>query len=164
LAATMIHADLIAFCQNLHTALRDGLMQLVINQGWTGIWQQVDRVTRQTLQAAMEDFTSPFEGRVFSELAQLLPEHTSLYTGNSMPIRDLDTFFWGSGCHIQLLGNRGANGIDGVVSSALGVSAVSNNGAPIVLVLGDLSFFHDLNGLLAARLHRLNLTIVLINN
>ena len=61
------------------------------------------------------------------------------------------------------MGNRGANGIDGVISSALGASAVAEN-EPTVLVLGDLSFFHDLNGLLAARLYELNLTIILINN
>ena len=62
------------------------------------------------------------------------------------------------------MGNRGANGIDGIISSALGASAAAAQHEPTVLVLGDLSFFHDLNGLLAARLHQLNLTIVLINN
>jgi 2-succinyl-5-enolpyruvyl-6-hydroxy-3-cyclohexene-1-carboxylate synthase len=62
------------------------------------------------------------------------------------------------------MGNRGASGIDGVVSSALGASAGAGPNEPTVLVLGDLSFFHDLNGLLAARLHQLDLIIVLINN
>jgi len=62
------------------------------------------------------------------------------------------------------MGSRGANGIDGLISSALGASAGSAESESTVLVVGDLSFFHDLNGLLAARLHRLNLTIVLINN
>ena len=62
------------------------------------------------------------------------------------------------------MGNRGANGIDGIISSALGTSAVAGQHEPTVLVLGDLSFYHDLNGLLAARLYRLNLTIILINN
>ncbi|HET7637337.1 MAG TPA: thiamine pyrophosphate-dependent enzyme, partial [Ktedonobacteraceae bacterium] len=113
---------------------------------------------------AIVDFNELFEGRVFFELANLLPDGTTLYTGNSMPVRDLDTFFWSSEQRIRIMGNRGANGIDGVVSSALGASAVSRQHEPTVLVLGDLSFFHDLNGLLAARLHQLNLTIVLINN
>ncbi|HXZ04943.1 MAG TPA: thiamine pyrophosphate-dependent enzyme, partial [Ktedonobacteraceae bacterium] len=93
----------------------------------------------------------------------LLQDGTTLYVGNSMPVRDLDTFFWSSEQNIHVMGNRGANGIDGVISSALGVSAVAGQ-EPTVLVLGDLSFFHDLNGLLAARLHELNLTIILINN
>jgi 2-succinyl-5-enolpyruvyl-6-hydroxy-3-cyclohexene-1-carboxylate synthase len=85
-----------------------------------------------------------------------------------MPIRDMDTFFWPQQL-LSCLGNRGANGIDGVISSALGASAAGGfmePGAqgPAVLVIGDLSFFHDLNGLLAARLHGLNLVIVLVNN
>jgi 2-succinyl-5-enolpyruvyl-6-hydroxy-3-cyclohexene-1-carboxylate synthase len=111
----------------------------------------------------MYDFEEIFEGRVFSEIANLLPEGTTLFVGNSMPVRDLDTFFWNRQQHIRILGNRGTNGIDGVISSALGASAVGEQ-EPTVLVLGDLSFFHDLNGLLAARLHQLNLTIILINN
>ncbi len=78
-----------------------------------------------------------------------------------MPVRDLDTFFWGSKRR-RIMGNRGANGIDGIVSSALGASAVGNG--PNVLVIGDLSFFHDMNGLLAAKLHRLDLTIIVVNN
>ena len=81
-----------------------------------------------------------------------------------MPVRDLDTFFGGSERLIRFMGNRGANGIDGLISSALGASAGAGESDSTVLVVGDLSFFHDLNGLLAARLHRLNLTIVLINN
>jgi 2-succinyl-5-enolpyruvyl-6-hydroxy-3-cyclohexene-1-carboxylate synthase len=114
--------------------------------------------------AAIQDFNELFEGRVFSELANLLPDGATLYAGNSMPVRDLDTFFGCTSQHIRIMGNRGANGIDGVVSSALGASAGAGEDKPALLVLGDLSFFHDLNGLLAARLHKLNLTIVLINN
>jgi len=130
--------------------------------GWLSTWQQADTYTKQALQATMQDFSAPFEGRVFTELNQLLPEGALLYTGNSMPVRDLDTFFWGGEHPVRIMGNRGANGIDGIVSSALGASAVSDG--PNVLVIGDLSFFHDMNGLLAAKLHKLNLTIVLINN
>ena len=145
------------------------------------MWQDADRITRQTIQAAMQDFPAPtrpasaygqagckenefFEGRVFNELADLVVDGMTLYVGNSMPVRDLDTFFWSSRERIRIMGNRGANGIDGVVSSALGASAGAGQNRPTMLVLGDLSFFHDLNGLLAARLHGLNLTIVLINN
>ena len=78
-----------------------------------------------------------------------------------MPIRDLDTFFFTNEKNITLLANRGANGIDGVVSTALGVSTVLEN---TVLANGDLSFFHDMNGLLAAKLQKQNITILLINN
>ena len=64
-----------------------------------------------------------------------------------MPVRDLDTFFWGQDRLIRIMGNRGANGIDGVTSTALGTSAVGAENEQTVLVLGDLSFLHDLNGL-----------------
>jgi 2-succinyl-5-enolpyruvyl-6-hydroxy-3-cyclohexene-1-carboxylate synthase len=131
---------------------------------WTTAWQKTERITRKTLSSAIADFPELFEGRIFTELAELLPASALLYVGNSMPIRDMDTFFWPQSYALRCLGNRGANGIDGVISSALGASAAGSSDERAVLVIGDLSFFHDLNGLLAARLHRLNLTIVLVNN
>ncbi len=132
------------------------------NNTWLDTWQQADLYTREALQASIADFTQPFEGRVFTELTHLLPNDAMLYVGNSMPVRDLDTFFWHSNNNVRIMGNRGANGIDGIVSSALGASTVGNG--PNVLVIGDLSFFHDMNGLLAAKLHKLNLTIIVVNN
>ena len=59
------------------------------------------------------------------------------------------------------MANRGVNGIDGIISTALGASVICD---PLVLVIGDLSFYHDLNGLLAPKLHELNITIVVVNN
>ncbi len=139
----------------------EGRDKSVPTDAWLSTWQQADARTREALQATIQDFIEPFEGRVFTELSQLLPEGALLYTGNSMPVRDLDTFFWGSK-KLRIMGNRGANGIDGMVSSALGASAVGDG--PNVLVIGDLSFFHDMNGLLAAKLHKLDLTIIVVNN
>jgi 2-succinyl-5-enolpyruvyl-6-hydroxy-3-cyclohexene-1-carboxylate synthase len=168
LASELIHANPAALCQSLLTVLdqhnKREEVRPPVSQEWLTTWQDADKITRQTLQNAIQDFNELFEGRVFTELAGLLPDGTTLYTGNSMPVRDLDTFFWCCEHRIRIMGNRGANGIDGVVSSALGASAWAGQNEPTVLVLGDLSFFHDLNGLLAARLHQLNLTIVLINN
>jgi len=168
LASEIIHADPASLSQVLLNILEqhdgNGEKQPPVSQEWIIMWQNADRVTRQTIQAAIQDFNELFEGRVFTELANLVPDGTTLYTGNSMPVRDLDTFFWSTRERIRIMGNRGANGIDGVVSSALGASAGAGRDRPTILVLGDLSFFHDLNGLLAARLNELNLTIVLINN
>ena len=65
-----------------------------------------------------------FEGEVFVHLAELLPPGATLFVGNSMPVRDLDTFFPALDRPLRFMANRGANGIDGVVSSALGASAV----------------------------------------
>jgi len=162
LASGLIHADPVAFCEDLSSTLAQSVSEDRRSSAWLQSWQQVDRVTRSTLQSGIRDFRVPFEGRVFTELAQLLPDDARLFVGNSMPVRDLDTFFWGGERAVRIAGNRGANGIDGIVSSALGFAA--QGAAPTVLVIGDLSFLHDLNGLLAARLHQLNLVIVLINN
>ncbi len=164
LAAELIHADPAALCQDLLGALEQSGRKLAVSQAWISMWQDADRITRQTIQAAIHNLDELFEGRVFTELADLLVDDTTLYVGNSMPVRDLDTFFHCTGERIHIMGNRGTNGIDGVVSSALGASAAAGRNKPTILVVGDLSFFHDLNGLLAARLHGLNLTIVLINN
>jgi 2-succinyl-5-enolpyruvyl-6-hydroxy-3-cyclohexene-1-carboxylate synthase len=168
LASELIHANPTALCQELLTALdehktSDGRLP-VMSQAWFSLWQATDKITQQTLQHTIYGFNELFEGRVFSELANLLSDGTTLFIGNSMPVRDLDTFFWSSEQRIRIMGNRGANGIDGIISTALGASAAAGQHEPTVLVLGDLSFFHDLNGLLAARLHQLNLIIILINN
>ena len=162
LASELFHANPAALCQALLDQSEE--IQPSVSQAWLTTWQDADKLTQQTLQHAVQDFNELFEGRVFTELAGLLPDGTTLYTGNSMPVRDLDTFFWCSEHRIRIMGNRGASGIDGVVSSALGASAGAGPNEPTVLVLGDLSFFHDLNGLLAARLYQLDLVIVLINN
>jgi 2-succinyl-5-enolpyruvyl-6-hydroxy-3-cyclohexene-1-carboxylate synthase len=168
LASQLIHANPTAVCQHLFNALEQyqtGTERTsAASQAWLNLWQDTDKITQQALQNAIYDFNEFFEGRVFSELANLLQDGTTLYIGNSMPVRDLDTFFWSSKQRIRIMGNRGANGIDGIISCALGASAVAEQHEPVVLVLGDLSFYHDLNGLLAARLHQLNLTIILINN
>jgi 2-succinyl-5-enolpyruvyl-6-hydroxy-3-cyclohexene-1-carboxylate synthase len=162
LASAMIHANPLALC---HSLLE--LLAVRTSNVWLHRWQRTDQITRQALYTTLQDFTQLFEGRVFTELADLLPESATLYVGNSMPVRDLDTFFWCNTRNIRILGNRGASGIDGMISCALGASAAasaSGSNDPTILVIGDLSFFHDLNGLLAAHLYKLNLVIVLVNN
>ncbi|GER85451.1 2-succinyl-5-enolpyruvyl-6-hydroxy-3-cyclohexene- 1-carboxylate synthase [Thermogemmatispora aurantia] len=166
LAGEMLHADPVAVCEQLVEALAETSDAEEHHEPWLERWQQAERLTQQALRRTMETFSQLFEGRVFSELAELLPDGSTLYVGNSMPVRDLDTFFW-SERPIRCLGNRGANGIDGVLSSALGVSAAQQalaDPAPVVLVIGDLAFLHDLNGLIAAHLHQLPLLVILINN
>ncbi|PZN12629.1 MAG: hypothetical protein DIU69_02950 [Bacillota bacterium] len=130
--------------------------------GWLGRWQRLNEVARRAVEEAVGAHTELSEPRVFTELANLLPDGAILYVGNSMPVRDLDTFFPALPKRIRFLANRGANGIDGVVSSALGAAAAGEG--PLVLVIGDLSFYHDLNGLLAAARYGIAATIVVINN
>ncbi|MSQ23624.1 MAG: 2-succinyl-5-enolpyruvyl-6-hydroxy-3-cyclohexene-1-carboxylic-acid synthase [Chloroflexi bacterium] len=130
--------------------------------GWLEQWQTINRRTRSAIEEHLAKQDELFEGQVFAELARLLPDQAAIYVGNSMPIRDLDTFFPASERTVRFFGNRGASGIDGVVSSALGAAAAGGN--RVVLVIGDVSFYHDSNGLLAARRYGLDLTVVLLNN
>lgn len=129
---------------------------------WTRLWLSANARTRSVIDETLAAMDGLFEGEVFVHLAELLPPGATLFVGNSMPVRDLDTFFPALDRPLRFMANRGANGIDGVVSSALGASAVLE--APLALVVGDLSFLHDLGGLLAAQRHRLTATIILINN
>ncbi len=158
LASDVIHADARAFCE----ALTHSHTPTPPHSEWLDLWRDINHRTRRAIAAQIEHFDAPFEGRVFTELAACLPEKATCFVSSSMPVRDLDTFFPGDGRAIRFLSNRGANGIDGVVSSALGASAVTDD--PLVLIVGDLAFYHDMNGLLAAKLHRLRATIVLIHN
>lgn len=108
-----------------------------------------------------------FDGAVVAEaldvMADALPAGANLVIGNSLPVRHLDQFARPRTAAIDVFGNRGASGIDGVTSTALGVAAGGDR--PTVLITGDVSFVHDLNGLLAVNQHAIrNITIVLINN
>lgn len=160
LASQVIHADPLSLCRSLLTRLT-AQQETQPDSHWLQNWQRVAQATATALHDTMENLQEPFEGRVLASLSELLPEGATLYVGNSMPVRDLDSFFAGSPKSIRVLGNRGANGIDGLISSALGAATQSE---PLVLVLGDLSAYHDLNGLLAAKLHKLNATIIILNN
>lgn len=159
LASDVIHSDGRLLCDALAASLHQHVSE---DLSWANSWQAADHAARTAIMAHFETLDELFEGKVFAELAALLPDGALLYAGNSMPVRDLDTFFFGDKRQIRLLANRGANGIDGVVSSALGASATGVG--PTVLAIGDLSFYHDSNGLLAAKQHGLNATIVLLNN
>jgi 2-succinyl-5-enolpyruvyl-6-hydroxy-3-cyclohexene-1-carboxylate synthase len=130
--------------------------------GWLDSWKAVDRAAAAAIESALAHEDDPFEGRAVSEVAALLPEGATLVVGNSMPIRDVDAFVRGDRRRLRIVSNRGANGIDGVISTALGAAAVA--AGPVVLLVGDLSFLHDLNGMLAASKFNLDATIVVLNN
>jgi len=104
-----------------------------------------------------------FEGHAIHALAHALPPGAVLYAGNSLAVRALEAY-WPSGAPSpRVLANRGANGIDGFVSSVLGAAAADPS-LPTVGVCGDLSFYHDLNGLLAARRHGVRAVLLVLNN
>jgi 2-succinyl-5-enolpyruvyl-6-hydroxy-3-cyclohexene-1-carboxylate synthase len=94
-------------------------------------------------------------------LSQYLPPKTIVFVANSTPVRDVEWFWRPNDLEVQLFCNRGANGIDGTLSTALGLL---HQGPPGVLLTGDLAFLHDTNGCLAAATFTGQLTIILINN
>jgi 2-succinyl-5-enolpyruvyl-6-hydroxy-3-cyclohexene-1-carboxylate synthase len=132
------------------------------NREWLDVWKAVDHAAGTAIASAMACEEDPFEGRAVAEVAALLPEGATIVAGNSMPIRDIDAFVRGDWRQLRIVSNRGANGIDGVVSTALGAAAVAEG--PVVLIVGDLSFFHDLNGMFAAAKFGLDVTVVVLNN
>ncbi|PSP59473.1 2-succinyl-5-enolpyruvyl-6-hydroxy-3-cyclohexene-1-carboxylic-acid synthase [Halobacteriales archaeon QH_7_66_36] len=103
-----------------------------------------------------------FEGTVLQDVVALAPDPATLFVSNSMPVRDLDRFARPRAADLTVLGNRGASGIDGITSTALGAGSATDD--PLVLVTGDLAYFHDTNGLLAADRFDLDATVVLVNN
>jgi 2-succinyl-5-enolpyruvyl-6-hydroxy-3-cyclohexene-1-carboxylate synthase len=160
----LAETHLVAAGPTLCAALLERLVgQMAMPQTlWSRAWLNAERASRKVISRKLAASETLSEPRVFSELAELLPEGAALFVGNSMPVRDLDTFFPVGAKALTIAGNRGANGIDGLVSTGLGMAAGGHQ--PLLIALGDLSLYHDSNGLLAAKLHDLDATIVLINN
>jgi len=127
---------------------------------YLNIWRRLDQAGKKQLSTAIDE-PHCFEGRTIRELQKQIPEDGQIFVANSMTIRDFDYFWFSGEAKAVLYGNRGVNGIDGTISTALGLAV---NGRPTYLVTGDLSLFHDLNGLAVAKTHNLNLTIILHNN
>ena len=127
---------------------------------YLNIWRRLDQAGKKQLSLASDE-PHCFEGRTIRELQKQIPEDGQIFVANSMTIRDFDYFWFSGESKAVLYGNRGVNGIDGTISTALGLAV---NGRPTYLVTGDLSLFHDLNGLAVAKTHNLNLTIILHNN
>ncbi|WP_255170801.1 2-succinyl-5-enolpyruvyl-6-hydroxy-3-cyclohexene-1-carboxylic-acid synthase [Natrononativus amylolyticus] len=110
--------------------------------------------------AALE--SDPFEGSVLATAFEAAPDPATIFVSNSMPIRDADRFARPRSAALSVLANRGTSGIDGIVSTALGAGSATDD--PLVLVTGDLAYYHDMNGLLALERCGVDATVVLINN
>jgi 2-succinyl-5-enolpyruvyl-6-hydroxy-3-cyclohexene-1-carboxylate synthase len=142
--------DALAAAMELRTAERD--------DGWLGSWRVADAKVGPALAAAPEGF----EPRLLAGLEPELPDGALVWVSSSMPIRDVEGWFPQSAKELRFLANRGANGIDGVVSSALGAALAS--GRPTWLLTGELALLHDIGGLLAARRAGVALEIVCLDN
>ncbi len=156
LPATFVHADPADTADRLAERLGTAA-----DRAWAGAWLAADAAASAAMTAWLAGQDEPFEGAPFPALADALPDGAVLWAGSSMPVRDLDAWLPAADRAITVRSNRGANGIDGVLSSALGAAAT---GAPTALVIGDVSFLHDATALGTARQLGLSLAIVLVDN
>ena len=155
--ATFVHADEALAAG----ALADALHQPAASS-WTRDWLEAEAAAGRALDSWLDALSEPFEGAPFKALGELIPSGAVMWAGNSMPVRDMDSWLPSGERPIRVLGNRGANGIDGVTSTALGSAVVAE--APVVLVVGDLSFLHDLGAMVTAGLQEPDLLVVVTNN
>jgi 2-succinyl-5-enolpyruvyl-6-hydroxy-3-cyclohexene-1-carboxylate synthase len=131
-----------------------------VDPDWLAAWRAADDAATDAVTTALGDDLS--EPLVAARLSDWLPPEATLFVASSMPVRDVELFFGAHELAPRVLSNRGANGIDGTVSSAFGVAAASER--PVVLLIGDVALAYDVGGLLAAARLDLTITIVLLNN
>ncbi|WP_313894470.1 2-succinyl-5-enolpyruvyl-6-hydroxy-3-cyclohexene-1-carboxylic-acid synthase [Psychrobacillus sp.] len=123
-------------------------------------WSKANDIATACIQTYIKEEND--EGALAGLFFESLLDGVDLFASSSMPIRDVDTFFNKTTKDIQIYCNRGTNGIDGVVSTAFGVHAATSR--PGYLLIGDLAFLHDVNGLIMSRFQKSDMTIVVMNN
>lgn len=128
----------------------------VKRKDWIERWQSIEAQSRKAITQHISQATD--ESAFVSTLIQKLTKDDALFVSNSMPIRDVDNLLFDS--EVEVYANRGANGIDGVISTALGMAVHKK----VTLLIGDLAFYHDMNGLLMAKLNDIHINVVILNN
>jgi 2-succinyl-5-enolpyruvyl-6-hydroxy-3-cyclohexene-1-carboxylate synthase len=129
---------------------------------WAEAWQEAGRAASGAVRDAVAALPFPTEPGVAAAVAEALPDGSLLYAASSMPIRDVALTFAPTPRSIRIASNRGANGIDGFVSSALGAAAAWDG--PVVALAGDLSAVHDIGAFATAARLGLPATFVVIDN
>jgi 2-succinyl-5-enolpyruvyl-6-hydroxy-3-cyclohexene-1-carboxylate synthase len=155
-AALVLEGDAVAICEALTAATAPR------RAAWADGFTRADARAESTLVGALGAERRLTEPGVARAVISALPPGARLVLGSSMPIRDVDAFAAAPPGPVRVLANRGLNGIDGNLSTALGVAAAS--GAPTVALVGDLAFLHDLGALVHARRAGLPVTVVVANN
>jgi 2-succinyl-5-enolpyruvyl-6-hydroxy-3-cyclohexene-1-carboxylate synthase len=143
------------------SALAAGLLPAKPAAGYGEAWNESEGNARKVLDESLRVESGLFEPKAAWLLAQYLPRDTPIFVANSMPVRDAEYFWPANDRRIQPYFNRGANGIDGTLSTALGVA---HGRGPAALLIGDLAFLHDAGGFLLRKKFMGGLTVVLINN
>jgi len=130
--------------------------QPINRKAWIEKWQTLEKQARIEINDYLQHATD--EAAYVGELISKLTKQDALFVSNSMPVRDVDNLLFNS--EAEIYANRGANGIDGVVSTALGMAVHKH----VTLLIGDLAFYHDMNGLLMSKLNNIHLNVILLNN
>ncbi len=129
--------------------------------GWLDRWRAASGAATAAVRATLAGLDAPNEPGIARDVVEALPHGSSLVVSSSMPIRDVERYA-SPRPGVRVLANRGANGIDGVVSTAIGVAAGS--AAPTALLIGDVALLHDSNGLLGAATRDIDLVCVVVDN
>jgi 2-succinyl-5-enolpyruvyl-6-hydroxy-3-cyclohexene-1-carboxylate synthase len=156
-AETMVRAD--------PALLAEGLAERLTGAGsgeWARAWNEAERTAARAIDAELDAVDGLSEPGLQRALAAELADGELVYTASSMPIRDQEAFLPAADADVLFLCNRGANGIDGLVSS--GIGAAHATGRPTVIVTGDLGLLHDVGGLAALNGVTTPVRIVVVNN
>jgi len=143
------------------TAQVDGV-EAVDGGAWAARWHELGRAAQVAIDGVLDVEPAATEPRVAREVVDALPQGAVLVVSSSMPIRDLEWYVRPPQT-LEVQANRGANGIDGVVSTAVGL-ALADRHRPTVLLVGDVAFLHDSNGLLGAASRGIDLVVVVVDN
>ncbi|MFY9468657.1 MAG: 2-succinyl-5-enolpyruvyl-6-hydroxy-3-cyclohexene-1-carboxylic-acid synthase, partial [Solirubrobacterales bacterium] len=134
-----------------------------IGAAWPRVWRLLETATQSAIEHALSEEPFPFEPAVYRSIIGGLRSGATVFVSSSMPVRDVESFVAPGRDDVRFLANRGANGIDGVVSTALGVAA-SYDCDRVVLLSGDLAVLYDIGALAIARRHGIEITIVCVDN
>jgi 2-succinyl-5-enolpyruvyl-6-hydroxy-3-cyclohexene-1-carboxylate synthase len=130
--------------------------------GWCEGWLAADETARNALDDALAAEGFPTEPGAVRTVVDALPDGATLWAASSMPVRDLDLVTPALSRDLRFMANRGANGIDGFVSTALGAAGAGNRAT--YALAGDLSVVHDIGALVTAGRLDIDLTLVVLDN
>ena len=133
-----------------------------LDPAWAGAWLAASEAADEAIEAELAGLTEATEPGVHAALGRAYADGDLVYTASSMPIRDQEAFLPGGPAEVRFLANRGANGIDGLISSGIGAAAAT--GRPTWIVTGDLGLSHDMNALTALRHAEVPVRIVVLDN